>query len=344
MGNSVNKDKKFAYVCAGMAVVLLVCALAALCMGQYSIEPKTVFAVLSGHGPAPEGQNRNLYTVLYKIRIPRALLAMLAGAGLATAGAAFQSLFSNPLATPDTLGVANGASFGAALGILLGFSSAGVQITALLFGLFAVVLVFAVTGGSHMAGKRPMIMVILAGMVVSSLFSAMVSLIKYVADPQDVLPVITFWLMGSFSSVTQRSLLFGAPLIILGMLLIFLLRHRLNALSLPEDEAKSLGINLNLIRGLVIFSSTAITASVVAGCGLIGWVGLLIPHISRMAFGNNNARVVPFSILSGALFMLVTDTAARCMTAAEIPVSILTAVIGAPVFILLLRRTGGFRV
>ncbi len=344
MENSGNREKKFIPVCLSLAVILLAGALLALCMGQYSIRPGTVFAVLSGSGPEAAGQNKNLYTVLYKIRIPRVLLSMLSGAGLAAAGAAFQSLFSNPLATPDTLGVANGASFGAALGILLGFSAAGVQLTALLCGILAVALVFAVTGSGRSAGKRPMIMVILAGMVVSSLFSAMVSLIKYVADPQDVLPVITFWLMGSFSGVTQRSLTMGAPFILFGLVLIFLLRHRLNALSLPEDEARSLGINLNLIRGLVILASTAITASVVASCGLIGWVGLLIPHISRMAFGNNNARVVPFTILSGALFMLITDTAARCATAAEIPVSILTAVIGAPVFILLLRRTGGFRV
>ncbi len=319
-------------------------ALGALCMGQYSIRPGVVFAVLSGNGPEPTGANRNLYTVLYRIRIPRVCLSMLAGAGLATAGAAFQSLFSNPLATPDTLGVANGASFGAALAILSGFGAAGIQMTALLFGVLAVFLVFAVTGTGASSGKKPMIMVILAGMVVSSLFSAFVSLTKYVADPQDVLPVITFWLMGSFSGVTQRTLLMGAPFIICGILITFLLRYRLNALSLPEDEAKSLGLNLKLLRILVIIASTASTAAIVASCGVIGWVGLLIPHISRMAFGNNNARVVPFSILAGGMFMLVTDTVARCATAAEIPVSILTAVIGAPVFILLLRRTGGFQV
>lgn len=338
----LNRDRKFILACVILALVLFASALIALCMGQYSISPKLVFAVLTGHGPAAEGANRNLYTVLYRIRIPRVLLSMLAGAGLATAGAAFQSLFSNPLATPDTLGVANGASFGAALAILMGLSAAGIQLTALAFGVLAVGLVFAVTGSGVASGKKPMIMVILAGMVVSSLFSAMVSLIKYVADPQDVLPVITFWLMGSFSGVTQRTLTLSAPFITGGIVLLFLLRFRLNALSLPEDEAKSLGLNLKLIRALVILASTACTAAVVASCGLIGWVGLLIPHISRMAFGNNNARVIPFSILTGALFMLITDTVARCATGSEIPVSILTAVIGAPVFILLLRKTGGF--
>ena len=186
-------------------------------------------------------------------------------------------------------------------------------------------------------------MIILAGLVISSLFSALVSLIKYVADPQDVLPVITFWLLGRFSGVTRISMLFGIPLILLGTIIVFLLRFRLNALSLPEDEARSLGINLKLIRVLVVAAASMTTAAVVSTCGVIGWVGLLIPHISRMLFGNDNRYVVPSSILSGALFMLLVDTLARCVSAAEIPVSIVTAIIGAPVFILLLRRTGGLK-
>ena len=324
------QQRRFAAWMAALAVSIVILSACALCMGQFHIAPGVVWAEICGRG---EG-GTNVHTVLFNIRIPRILLALLAGAGLSSAGAAFQSLFANPLATPDTLGVANGASFGAALGILLGFGAAQVQLSAF--------LVFTVTKTA--AGGRPsMIMVILAGMVISSLFSALVSLVKYVADPQDVLPVITFWLMGSFSGVTRASLVMGAPVILTGTLLIFFLRFRLNALSLPEDEARALGTNLPLLRGLVILSATAITATLVALCGVIGWVGLLIPHIARMAFGNNNCYVVPFSVLAGALFMLATDTAARCVSASEIPVSILTAVIGAPVFILLLRKTGGFR-
>ena len=319
------QQRRFAAWMAALAVSIVILSACALCMGQFHIAPGVVWAEICGRG---EGST-NVHTVLFNIRIPRILLALLAGAGLSSAGAAFQSLFANPLATPDTLGVANGASFGAALGILLGFGAAQVQLSAFLFGVLSVVLVFTVTKTA--AGGRPsMIMVILAGMVISSLFSALVSLVKYVADPQDVLPVITFWLMGSFSGVTRASLIMGAPVILTGTLLIFFLRFRLNALSLPEDEARALGTNLPLLRGLVILSA-------------IGWVGLLIPHIARMAFGNNNCYVVPFSVLAGALFMLATDTAARCVSASEIPVSILTAVIGAPVFILLLRKTGGFR-
>ena len=188
-----------------------------------------------------------------------------------------------------------------------------------------------------------MIMMILSGMVISALFSALVSLVKYTADPQDVLPAITFWLMGSLTGTTRETLFMGAPLILLGMGILYVLRWKLNAMSLPEEEAASLGIPVKRIRWLTILGSAMITASVVSMCGLIGWVGLLIPHVSRMLFGNNNQSVIPASMGFGSIFMLVIDTVARSATAAEIPVSILTAVIGAPFFIGLLRKTGGIR-
>lgn len=321
------------------AAAILVFSLFALCAGQFRISPERVFAELFGLNGSQEVRD-TVRTVLFNIRIPRILMALIAGGGMACSGAAFQSLFANPLATPDTLGVANGASFGACLGILLGGGSIEVQLLALLFGALAVFLVFAVTrrmGARH----DSILMIILAGLVISALFSALVSLIKYIADPQDVLPVITFWLLGRFSQVTRNSMLLGIPLIILGSLIIFFLRFRLNVLALPDDEARSLGINLKLVRVLVISAASMTTAAVVSVCGVIGWVGLLIPHISRMLFGNDNRYVVPSSLLCGALFMLIVDTLARCVTAAEIPVSIVTAIIGAPVFIVLLRKTGG---
>ena len=186
-------------------------------------------------------------------------------------------------------------------------------------------------------------MIILAGMMVSSLFSALVSLIKYAADPQDVLPSITYWLMGSMASTTKSTLVMGAPFIAGGSMLLFLLRWKLNSMSLPEDEAKSLGIPVKRIRSLVIVGSAMVTAAVVSMCGQIGWVGLLIPHMVRMIFGNDNSSVMPASMAFGAVFMLIIDTLARSVTASEIPVSILTALIGAPCFILLLRKTGGIR-
>lgn len=330
-------DRKFRVCMITGCIATLLLALIALCLGQYTIALQDVIKVLT----LQEVDLVNAETVIFNIRIPRILVSLIVGSGLATAGASFQALFSNPLATPDTLGCANGASFGAALGILLGLNALGIQISALIFGILAVVLVFVFTRYRH---ANQIMMIILGGMVVSSLFSALVSLIKYVADPNDVLPVITFWLMGSFSNSTVRSLYTGVPMIILGMMILYLMRYRMNALSLKEEEAASLGINVRQNRMIVIVASSLITASVVSMCGVVGWVGLLIPHISRMLFGNNHTKVIPGCIVFGALFMLVIDTIARCMYQAEIPVSILTAIIGAPVFLLLLRKTGGIEI
>lgn len=330
-------DRKYRVCMITGCIATLFLALIALCLGQYTIALQDVIKVLT----LQEVDLVNAETVIFNIRIPRILVSLIVGSGLATAGASFQALFSNPLATPDTLGCANGASFGAALGILLGLNALGIQISALIFGILAVVLVFIFTRYRH---ANQIMMIILGGMVVSSLFSALVSLIKYVADPNDVLPVITFWLMGSFSNSTVRSLYTGVPMIILGMMILYLMRYRMNALSLKEEEAASLGINVRQNRMIVIIASSLITASVVSMCGVVGWVGLLIPHISRMLFGNNHTKVIPGCIVFGALFMLVIDTIARCMYQAEIPVSILTAIIGAPVFLLLLRKTGGIEI
>lgn len=330
-------DRKYRVCMITGCIATLFLALIALCLGQYTIALQDVIKVLT----LQEVDLVNAETVIFNIRIPRILVSLIVGSGLATAGASFQALFSNPLATPDTLGCANSASFGAALGILLGLNALGIQISALIFGILAVVLVFVFTRYRH---ANQIMMIILGGMVVSSLFSALVSLIKYVADPNDVLPVITFWLMGSFSNSTIRSLYTGVPMIVLGMVVLYLMRYRMNALSLKEEEAASLGINVRQNRMIVIVASSLITASVVSMCGVVGWVGLLIPHISRMLFGNNHTKVIPGCIVFGALFMLIIDTIARCMYQAEIPVSILTAIIGAPVFLLLLRKTGGIEI
>ncbi|MBR6790449.1 MAG: iron ABC transporter permease [Oscillospiraceae bacterium] len=324
----------------GIPVTALIFSVLALGMGQFSMTPGEVMAVLLPNAfPGIETTN-TMHTVVLNIRLPRILLALLAGAGLSVAGAAFQALFSNPLATPDTLGVATGASFGAVLAILFGLSAMTIQLFALGTGLLAVALVYIV---GRTRGGSPMIMIVLAGMVISALFSALVSLIKYVADPQDVLPAITFWMMGNMQNATWETLLLGIPFIVGGIIIVFLFRWKLNAMSLPEDEATALGIPVRRIRVIVTIGATMITASVVSMCGLISWVGLLIPHISRMIFGSSNKRVIPAAIGLGAVFMVVIDTAARCLTAAEIPVSILTAVIGAPFFIILLRRTGGIK-
>lgn len=322
------------------AAALVLAPFAALCFGRFQIAATDVLSALL---PEIFGESEGAElarNVIFNVRLPRVALAMLAGAGLAVSGAAFQSLFSNPLATPDTLGVATGASFGAALGILAGLSPMFVQLSAFASGIAAVCAVLAV---SRVRGSSPVVMMILAGMVVGALFSALVSLVKFVADPQDVLPAITFWLMGSLSGATRESLALGAPAIVTGTAVIWLVRWRLNAASLSDDEAAALGVNLKVLRVTVIAGAALVTGSVVSMCGLIGWVGLLVPHASRMLFGADNRRVVPASIVFGALFMLAVDTVARSAAPSEIPASILTSIIGAPVFIFLLRRSGGVR-
>lgn len=323
---------------AGGIAAMIAVACIAVTIGQYGITLKEVAATLMPSLFPDVEVSAVMNTVIWNIRIPRIILSLLAGAGLAVSGAAFQGLFANPLATPDTLGVATGASFGAVLGILFGFSSFGIQLMAMLMGIAAVVLAFSI---SRMKGFSSILMIVLAGMVISSLFSALVSLVKYMADPQDVLPSITYWLMGSFSSTTKQTLILGAPFILGGSLLIFLLRWKLNSMSLNEEEARALGVPVKKIRMLIIVAAAMVTASVVSMCGQIGWVGLLIPHIAKMLFGNDHRSVVPASMIFGAVFMLIIDTAARTLTQSEIPVSILTAVVGAPFFIILLRKTGG---
>lgn len=325
---------RYSAVMTGTMIVLVIFALYALCIGQYSISFEDLIRALTGRQPPA-----NVITVLFKIRLPRILVSIGAGAGLSAAGAAFQSMFANPLATPDTLGTSNGASFGAALAILLGLGTFGIQLSALLAGLLAIALVFVVSGASKK--NVSILTVVLSGMVISSLFSALVSFVKFVADPNDVLPVITYWLMGSFSSINLKSLYTGLPLILIGTAILYLIRYRINVLSLSKEESISLGINLPLIRTVIIVSSALVTASVTAMCGVISWVGLLIPHIARMLVGNDNSRVIPCSIVCGSLFLLVIDTLARTIAISEIPVSILTSMIGAPVFIALLKKTGG---
>lgn len=319
-----------------LIVAPFVLALICLGFGRYHLSISETLSVLLA-GPQSGGTDTAI-TVIWRLRLPRILLALAVGAGLAVSGAAFQGLFTNPLATPDTLGVAAGASFGAVLGILFGQNLVVIQLMALLFGLIAVALTCFI---SRIRGENAIIMVVLAGMVVAALFQALVSSVKYVADPLDTLPAITYWLMGSLSDASYKSFLLGLPFIFVGIVVIYLLRWRLNIMTLSEDEAKAMGVNVKRIRTAIIVAATLVTASCVSMCGQVGWVGLLIPHVARMIYGSNNRYVIPASLSLGACFMVVIDTLARSATAAEIPISILTAIIGAPFFISLLRKTGG---
>lgn len=319
-----------------LIILPIVTAIIALMIGRIAISPKDVFLILTGQGDMVETVSR--MTVI-SFRLPRIILALFVGAGLSVAGCAFQGLFANPLATPDTLGVASGASFGAAVAILLGFNAIPVQISSFIFGILAVALTVLCGRGK---GKG-MTMIILSGIMIGSLFSALISFVKYVADAESQLPAITYWLMGSLASTDYKSLIVGVPPILIGILILFILRWRMNLLPLTEDEIKSSGTNVLALRAATVLAATAITAASVSMCGQVGWIGLLVPHMVRMRLGSNFKTVVPASISIGAVFLVVVDTVARSLTASEIPISILTAIIGAPFFIYLMRRGGSFR-
>lgn len=319
-------------------LIPIIAMLFSLCIGRMMIPISTIISSFLSKFGFNILENISIEKVLWNIRFPRILLSMVAGAGLSLAGLSFQSLFANPLATPDTLGVASGSSFGAVLGILLGYSLRGIQIMALLMGLVAVALTW-ITGKGK--GKETTT-IVLSGIMIGSLFNALVSLIKYVADTETQLPSITYWLMGSMNGKGYSTLALGAPIIILGAILLYLLRWRLNILPLSEDEAKASGVDIKKLRLAVILAATAMTASSVSMCGQIGWVGLIIPHMCRMALGNSHEKLVPASLSIGAAFVAVVDTISRSISASEIPISILTAIIGAPFFIYLMRRKEGW--
>ena len=316
----------------------VIAALVALGIGRIGIAPRqvlsSVIGKLNGHSDLPVLTEKTLW----QLRFPRILLAILAGAGLSAAGCAFQSLFANPLATPDTLGVASGASFGAALGILMGLHLIGIQLVSLLMGFVAVALTWLCGRGRG----RGLSTVVLSGIMIGSLFSALVSLVKFVADDESQLPSITYWLMGGLDRANFRTLAYGAPPIIGSIIVLWLLRWRMNLLPLSDEEAAASGVNIRALRIVTVLCATVMTASVVSMCGQVGWVGLLIPHMCRMKFGNNHMALIPASVSLGAVFMIAVDTVARSVSAAEIPVSILTAIVGAPFFIVLMRRSRGW--
>lgn len=307
----------------------IIIALICICAGRMGIGPQDVFKTFFGSKEI----SGNVRITVMNIRLPRILLGLLCGAGLSLAGCCFQGFFSNPLATPDTMGVAGGASFGAALGLLLGFDMIGVQLLSFGMGLAAVFFTKAAASGRE---HGPAVLVI-SGIMVGALFSALVSLVKFLADSESQLPAITYWLMGSLGGTGYKKLALGAPIIIIGIIVIFLLRWRINLLALSEDELIASGTNVKLLRSLVVICATAMTASVISMCGQVGWVGLIVPHMCRLIWGQDNAKLIPASISIGAAFMVAVDTLARSVSAAEIPVSILTAIVGAPFFISLLN-------
>jgi len=325
----------------GMIVAVLAAALVllfflSLCIGRYGIPlrqlPEIIMAWILG---APAGDAAE--TVVFYVRLPRILAAVMIGAALAVSGAAYQGLFRNPMVSPDILGASAGAGFGAALAILLSFDSWGIQISAFLFSLAAVTITYLT---ATVIGRKndAVLTMILVGIVISSLFSSLISIAKYAADTDDKLPAITFWLMGSLSSASIGDAKILALALIIGAIPIFLLRWKLNIMSFGDEEARNMGVDVNRIRPLIIAGASLLTAAAVSTGGMIGWVGLIIPHIARFLVGPNYKILLPVSLICGSLFLLAIDDIARNAFAAEIPLGILTSLIGAPFFIFLLWR------
>lgn len=317
-------------------VLLVIVSLVASGIGPYPIAPLTVLNVLV-HRVFGAEVDPTATTVLLNIRLPRVVAAGLVGAALAAAGAAYQSLFRNPLVSPDILGVSTGAGLGAVVGILLGLPVVLIQLLGFAGGLVTVFIVTALARA--LRGSGDVLVLVLAGIVVGALAGAAISLVKVLADPYDQLPAITFWLLGSLAGVKLNDVAATAPIVLLGLVPLILFRWRIGVLSLGDDDARALGVNVERLRAIVIASATLVTASVVAISGVIGWVGLMIPHMARILVGPRFDRLLLAAIPLGAAFMIGVDTLARSSARIEIPLGVLTAAIGGPLFVWLLARS-----
>ena len=340
--SSARGARRFAVLIAAFLLIFF----GAFTVGRYAVRiDKTVCILLDGALRALSRGKWGLAAfwtdaeaaVVLNVRLPRILAAALIGAALSVAGVSYQGMFRNPMVSPDLLGASTGAGFGAALALFLSFSYFGVTLSAFGFGLAAVLLAYLISRKSRMDSTLSMV---LAGMMISSLFTAGTSLIKLVADTENQLPAITYWLMGSLTSVRGRDVRFAFLPILLGLIPLLLLRWRINLLTLSEAEARSMGVDTRRLRLIVILCATLMTAASVAISGMIGWVGLVIPHFCRILFGYDYRKLLPSCALLGAAFLILVDTIARTVTTAEIPLGILTSFVGAPVFLYLILSGG----
>jgi iron complex transport system permease protein len=320
--------------------VLLVLTFVSFGIGRYTVSPATVLQVLLGAilpGAHTQAVSAMDHAVVLGIRPPRILAAILVGAALSSSGAAYQTMFRNPLVSPEILGVAAGAGFGASIGILLRVPTDMLQLLSFGFGLLAALLALAI---GRAVASGALIVLVLGGIVIGAMFGALISASQYLANPETTLPEITFWLFGSLARATMASLALPCVLVALCLAALFIVRWPLTVLATGDDEARSLGINRRVIWAVVIAASTLMTATVVSVAGIIGWVGLVVPHIARLMGGPAFARLLPYSALVGAIYLLAVDDIARSATALDLPLGILTALIGAPFFVALLIRTG----
>lgn len=324
-------------VLAALLALLVALAVLSIGLGRVSIAPDRVIAILlSKIAPVTQDWSNADELIVMNVRLPRICAAMLVGAALAAAGAGYQNLFRNPIVSPDILGVSAGAGFGASLAVMLNIGAFGIQASAFVAGLIAVTLCFAI---GQAINRHSLIVLVLVGVVIAAFFQAMISVLKIVADPVDVLPVITFWLLGGLNKITPSDLPVSAAMIGASLVLLYALRWQVNVMSVGEEEARNLGVNVGLTRIMLVLTVTLMTAAAVSISGIVGWVGLVVPHMARMLVGPSFDRMLPVAIVSGALFVLLVDNFARAASSMELPLGIVTSVIGAPLFIVLLLRT-----
>ena len=335
------KEKKrmsYSAIVLTLCIALAVTIVGSVVLGRYPIGVRELFGILTSKLiPIEPFWTSVQESLLLNHRLPRILLACLVGCCLSTAGASYQGVFQNPMAAPDILGASSGAAFGAALAILLRLGS--VMVTAFAFAASLITVALVIYIGNRARGKR-ILGLVLAGIMISSLVSSGTSFIKLVADPEDQLPAITYWLMGSLNGTSPKDVTFAVFPMALGLVPLFLLRWRVNILTLGDEEAQTMGVNAKRLRVIVILCATLVTAASVSVSGVIGWVGLVIPHLARRMVGNNYRHLMPATMLFGAIFLLLVDDVSRNLLATEIPIGILTSLIGAPFFIYLITRDG----
>jgi iron complex transport system permease protein len=317
--------------------LMLAVALLGLSVGKIHIPPLTVLKIiLSRFFPIPVTWPDSLDSVVMDVRLPRVAAGLLVGGGLSISGASFQGVFRNPLVSPHILGVASGAGFGAAVAILLFHNLVVIQLMSFTFGLVAVGLTYTI---SRYRNMTPILMLVLSGIVVGALFSALVSFVKYIADPMNKMPAIVFWLLGSLNHVSNADLVVVLPVFVVCIGLLLSVRWRINLLAMGDEDARALGVNTEKLKALIIICATTLTAASVCISGIIGWIGIVIPHIGRMLVGSDHRHLLPVSMVTGAAYLAAVDMVARTALVTEIPIGILTAMIGAPIFVVLLRKS-----
>lgn len=336
MSNANPSTRSFSAVFLGFTALLLVMSVISISLGRFFIAPEDVVKILVNLiYPLEQTWNEQAASIIYTIRLPRVIAAILIGAALAISGASYQSVFKNPLVAPDMLGVSSGACVGAAVAILLGMPQFVIQLAAFVGGLLAVAAAVLIP---RIIGKNTIVMLVLSGIIVSGLTGSLLGIIKYLADADTELPAITYWQMGSLVTVVWDNILYSGIPIVVGIIFMLAIRWRMNILTLSEEEAHMLGKDTAWLRYAIVLCATVLTACSVCISGTIGWIGLVIPHFSRMLVGPNNQRLLPITVVLGAVFLLGVDTISRASMNAEIPLSILTGLIGAPFYFYLLIR------